>query len=183
MTAMPVMPHEFRDWTVEDLERIPDDGLQYELLDGMLLVTPSPSFGHQWASGRLFLLLSAGCPAGMKVLFAPLDWQPDLLTSLQPDLLVVRDQDVGVNNITRPLVLAVEILSPSTRRKDLFLKRSKYQDARVENYWIVDPLVPSITALSLVGNSYQSVGEATGDQTVTLEKPFPITIVPSSLVG
>ena len=43
MTAMPVVPPEFRDWTVDDLDRIPDDGLQYELLDGMLLVSPAPS--------------------------------------------------------------------------------------------------------------------------------------------
>ena len=139
MTAMPVVPHEFREWTVDDLERIPDDGLQYELLDGMLLVSPSPAARHQWVSGRLFLILTAGCPAGLKVFFAPLDWQPDPLTSFQPDLLVVRDEDVDIKNITRPLVLAVEVLSLSTRRKDLLLKRSKYEDSGVANYWIVDP--------------------------------------------
>jgi hypothetical protein len=47
MTAMPVMPHEFRDWTVDDLDLLPDDGLQYELLDGLLLVSPSPTKRHQ----------------------------------------------------------------------------------------------------------------------------------------
>ncbi len=183
MTAMPVMPYEFRDWTVDDLARIPDDGLQYELLDGMLLVSPSPAARHQWASGRLFLLLSEGCPAGMKVFFAPLDWQPDPLTSFQPDLLVVRDEDVEIKNITRPLVLAVEILSPSTRRKDLFLKRSKYEDAGVASYWIVDPEAPSITALDLVDGHYVTVGEATGHGVLMLEKPYPITIVPSMLIS
>jgi Uma2 family endonuclease len=183
MSAMPVLPHEFRPWTVDDLERLPDDGLQYELLDGMLLVTPSRTVVHQWASGRLFLLLSAGCPTELKVFFAPLDWQPDLLTSLQPDLLVVRDEDVEVKNITRPLVLAVEVLSPSTRRKDLHLKRSKYQDAGVESYWIVDPEAPSITALELIDSRYGAVAEATGDEAITVEKPFPLNVVPSSLVG
>lgn len=44
---MPVMPHGFRDWTIEDLDQLPDDGLQYELLDGMLLVSPSPTRRHQ----------------------------------------------------------------------------------------------------------------------------------------
>ena len=77
------------------------------------------------------------------------------------------------------MVLAVEILSPSTRRKDLFLKRSKYQDAGVQSYWIVDPAAPSITALELVDGQYVTVAEATGDQAVTLEKPFPVTIVPA----
>ena len=49
MTAMPVMPHEVRDWTVDDLDLLPDDGLQYELLDGMLLVSPAPTRRHQRA--------------------------------------------------------------------------------------------------------------------------------------
>ena len=49
MTAMTVLPHEFRDWTVQDLAQIPDDGLQYELLDGMLLVSPAPTKRHQRA--------------------------------------------------------------------------------------------------------------------------------------
>lgn len=182
MTAMSVMPREFRDWTVHDLEQLPDDGLQYELLDGMLLVSPAPSKRHQWASGELYLLLRSGCPAGLEVYFAPLDWQPDLLTSLQPDLLVARKDDEQIKNITTGLVLAVEVLSPSTRRKDLLLKRSKYEDAGVDSYWIVDPAVPSITALELIDGQYVTVGEASGDEAVTLEKPFPTTIVPSALV-
>src|SRR6478752_9032633 len=130
MTAMPVMPHEVRDWTVDDLDLVPDDGLQYELLDGMLLVTPAPTSPHQRAIARLFLVLAAACPPGMEIFFAPLDWRPDRYSSLQPDLLIVRDEDVEIKNITRPLVLAVEILSPSTRRKDLFLKRSKVPGRR-----------------------------------------------------
>ena len=47
------------------------------------------------------------------------------------------------------------------------------------SYWIVDPEAPSITALELVDGQYVTVGEATGDQAVTLEKPFPVTIVPA----
>src|SRR6476646_7973580 len=182
MTAMPVMPHEVRDWTVDDLDLLPDDGLQYELLDGMLLVTPAPIVGHQRAAARLHLLLAAACPPGMELFFAPLDFRPDRHTSLQPDLLIARNEDVEIKNITRPLVLAVEILSPSTRRKDLFLKRSKYQDAGVQSYWIVDPDAPSITVLELVDGQYVTVAEATGEQVVTLEKPFPVTIVPAALI-
>ena len=183
MTAMPVMPDGVRDWTVDDLDLLPDDGLQYELLDGMLLVTPAPTSPHQRASARLFLLLSAAVPPGLEIFYAPLDWRPDRHTSLQPDLLVARDDDVEIKNITRPLVLAVEILSPSTRRKDLFLKRSKYQDAGVQSYWIIDPAAPSITALELVDGPYVTAAEATGDQAVTLEKPFPVTIVPAALIN
>ena len=181
MTAMPVMPYEFRDWTVDDLARIPDDGLQYELLDGMLLVSPAPSKNHQRAVGRMFILLTTACPPGLEALVAPLDWRPDQLTSLQPDVLVLNTTDLHVP-VSESMILAVEVLSPSTRRKDLFLKRSKYQDAGVASYWIVDPEAPSITALDLVDGRYVPVGEVTGEEVLTVEKPFPVTIIPSKLI-
>ena len=57
MTTMTVMPRESRDWTVDDLDLLPDDGLQYELLDGLLLVPPAPIPVHQRAIGRLLVLL------------------------------------------------------------------------------------------------------------------------------
>src|SRR5664279_3267908 len=139
MTDMTVMPRESHDWTVHDLDLIPEDGLQYELLDGALLVSPAPVPRHQRAAARLYLLLAAACPPDLEAFFAPLDWRPDIRTSLQPDLLVVRKEDVELANITRPLVLAVEILSPSTRRKYAVYKRSKYEDSDVAGYWIVGP--------------------------------------------
>jgi Uma2 family endonuclease len=181
MTSMPVMPRESRDWTVDDLDLLPDDGLQYELLDGLLLVTPAPIKIHQRIAGQLYLILAPACPSGMEVFFAPVDWQPDRRTSLQPDLLVVSDEDTGVNNVTLPLVLAVEILSPSTRRKDLVLKRSKYEDVGVASYWVVDPEQPSVTALKLQDGRYAEVGRAVGEQELRLERPFGVTIVPAAL--
>jgi Uma2 family endonuclease len=126
-------------------------------------------------------MLAQVCPPDLELLFAPLDWRPDALTSLQPDALVLNTTDLNAI-VGETMILAVEILSPSTRRKDLFLKRSKYQDAGVQSYWIVDPEVPSITALELVDGQYETIAEATGDVAVTLEKPFPVTIVPAALV-
>lgn len=57
MSVMAVMPRESRDWTVEDLDQLPDDGLQYELLDGVLLVSPAPVKVHQRAITRMWRLL------------------------------------------------------------------------------------------------------------------------------
>jgi Uma2 family endonuclease len=183
MTDMTVMPRESHDWTVHDLDLIPEDGLQYELLDGALLVSPAPVPRHQRAAARLYLLLAAACPPDLEVFFAPLDWRPDIRTSLQPDLLVVRKEDIGPANITRPLLLAVEVLSPSTRRKDAVFKRSKYEDSGVASFWIVDPVAPSITAFDLVDGLYVTAGEATGDCAVTMRQPFTVTVVPSDLVS
>jgi Uma2 family endonuclease len=80
------------------------------------------------------------------------------------------------------MILAVEVLSPSSRRKDAVYKRSKYEDEAVPSYWIVDPDEPSITALELRDGRYVTVGEATGNQPITLTAPFPVTIVPADLI-
>ena len=184
MTVMAVMPRESRDWTVDDLDRIPDDGLQYELLDGLLLVSPAPVKVHQRAVTQLWRLLDDACPRpGMEAFVAPLDWRPDIRTSLQPDVLVARDDDLEVKNIKKPLMLAVEVLSPSTRRKDLVLKRSKYQDVGVASYWVVDPDEPSIVMYDLLDGGYVETGRAVGLDQVSAERPFPVTITPSLLVS
>ena len=181
MASMTVMPRESLEWTVDDLDRLPDDGLRYELLDGTLLVSPAPSRRHQRAAINLCMLLHEVCPADMEVLPAPLDWRPDRRTSLQPDVLVLADRNLETT-AADSMILAVEVLSPSSRRKDAVYKRSKYEDEGVPNYWIVDPDEPSITALELRDGRYVTVGEATGDQRITLTRPFPVTIVPADLI-
>lgn len=75
MTSMQVLPRGTEDWTVDDLANLPDEGLRYELVDGMLLVSPAPRLVHQRAGGRLFRLLAAACPAHLEVFYAPVDWQ------------------------------------------------------------------------------------------------------------
>ena len=182
MTGMTVMPRTAAQWTVDDLDLLPDDGLQYELLDGLLLVSPAPTRRHQRATLELATLLRTHCPSTMEVLVAPLDWRPDNRTSLQPDVLVLADRDLD-SAAADSMILAVEVLSPSTRRKDAVYKRSKYEDAGVPHYWIMDPETPSIIALELVDGRYVTAGEATGDQQITLDKPFRVRIVPAALIS
>ena len=183
MSTVTVMPRE-GDWTVDDLDRLPDDGLQYELADGVLLVSPAPVPSHQWVVGNLHLLLRTAQPPGLRVYLAPLDFRPTSRRSLQPDLLVVREQDVGRTNITRPLLLAVEVLSPSTRAKDLLLKRGLYEDSGVQSYWLVDPepASPSLTALELQGGRYAEVACVQGDGVFRAARPFPVDVVPARLL-
>ena len=182
MGVMTVMPHTGNEWTVDDLDVLPDDGLQYELLDGLLLVTPAPAPIHQRVSRRLLVLLDAACPPGYEVFTAPLDWRPDSRTSVQPDLLVVRNEDVGEQNVSAPLILAVEVLAPSTRRKDQSLKRSKYEDAGVQTYWIIDPAEPSLLALDLTDGTYVTTTHTRGTERAALHTPFPLEVVPAELV-
>ncbi|MFC5380786.1 Uma2 family endonuclease [Aquipuribacter nitratireducens] len=180
MAAVTVMPREGH-WTVDDLDRLPDDGLQYELADGVLLVTPAPVPGHQRLVGDLFVLLRQAEVPGTEVFVAPLDYRPSRVRSLQPDLLVVRSEDVGPANVQRPLLLAVEVLLPSTRSKDLLLKRGLYEDSGVASYWVLDPEEPSLLVLDLVDGRYVETARVTGDDEVRLERPFPVTIRPAAL--
>lgn len=130
-------------WTAEMLRALPDDGKRYEIVHGELLVTPSPSFTHQRAVRELLWLVEAYLRPGRRaeVLSSPADieLQPDSV--VQPDLFVfptvagkpVRDwSDIG------PLLLAIEILSPSTARYDRIVKRRLYLEQQIPEYWIVD---------------------------------------------
>ncbi len=181
MSAVTVMPRG-GDWTVADLAQLPDDGLQYELADGVLLVSPAPVPRHQIVVGELYALLRAACPAQLQVLFAPVDYQPTDRRSLQPDLLVVRRSDVGQTRIVAPLVLAVEVLSPSTRSKDLLLKRGLYEQSGVASYWVVDPEEPSVLVLELQDGSYVEAGRVVGQDELAVALPYPVVLQPSALL-
>ena len=110
-----------------DLDLMPDDGRRYELIDGSLVVTPAPSPQHQMVAGQLHLLLAAACPDELLVLFAPVDVALDDHSVLQPDLLVTPRSSVTTRDILAAPLLAVEILSPSTRHIDLGLKKARLE--------------------------------------------------------
>jgi Uma2 family endonuclease len=176
----PLMPRG-REWTVDDLEPLPDDGLRYELIDGMLIVTRTAVPLHQRAARGIFCTLDRLCPPESEVFFAPLDFRPDRHTSLEPDVLVVRREDVGEKCIERPLQLAVEVLSPSTRRQDQVLKRGVYEDAGVASYWMFDPEVPSLLVCELADGRYVDVAKASGPEEIHVERPFPVRLCPTEL--
>ncbi len=168
--------------TRDDLAAMPDDGHRYELIDGTLIVTPAPGFDHQSVVGELHLILRAACLEGLKVLLAPFDVVLTKKTVLQPDLLVARRSDFTARDLPTSPLLAVEILSPSTRHIDLGLKRSRYEAAGCPSYWVIDPATPSITAWELVDGRYELAGEATGDDALRLTKPYPVEVVPARLL-
>lgn len=130
-------------WTVDEVHELPDDGNRYEVVDGELLVTPAPAWRHQDAvlalAGQIGPWLRDH-PVG-RLLIAPADVVTGARTLVQPDLFVVplvdgrkpRDWSEAGR-----LLLAVEVLSPSSARGDRFVKRRLYQSMRVPEYWLVD---------------------------------------------
>jgi Uma2 family endonuclease len=168
--------------TVEDVHDPPDDGHRYELIDGCLIVTPAPSYKHQVAVTNLVVLLHQVVPADVEVLVAPFDWIVATHTKLQPDLLVFRRSDVDADALRVAPLLAVEILSPSTRRIDLGTKKLAIAAAGAAHYWVVDPSSPSIVAFDLVAGEFVTAGSATGDEVLALARPFDVTVVPARLL-
>ena len=132
-----------REWTVDDIHALPDDGNRYEVIDGKLFVTPAPAWRHQSAAGGLYALLLAylGRQRVGYVFVAPADVIFSPRRAVQPDVFVVppvngrrpeRFEDTG------GLLVAVEVISPGSSRADRVKKRNLYRDEGVPEYWIVD---------------------------------------------
>jgi Uma2 family endonuclease len=131
------------DWTVEMRDALPDDGNRYEVIDGELLVTPAPAWRHQYAVGELLELLSPFVTAHAlgRVIHARADVVFTPRRAVQPDVFVVPLVDGRSPrdwSAVRRMLLAVEVLSPSTGLADRQKKRVLYQDEGVPEYWIVD---------------------------------------------
>jgi Uma2 family endonuclease len=172
--------------TVDDVYDQPDDGHRYELIDGCLIATPTPWVKHQRALANLVRSLDRSLPAALEALFN-FAWIADQRTQLQPDLIVFRRHDIDFDDhdeyaLRVPPVLVVEVTSQFTHRIDLGTKKLAIAAGGAAHYWVVDPDAPSITAFDLVDGSFVEVGTASGDEAFTLERPFPITVVPSRLL-
>ena len=170
------------EWTVELLETLPDDGLRYELIDGTLLVSPAPSALHQIVAANMFRLLDGAAPVDRAVLFAPVAWQPDGRTSVEPDLLVIAKDRIAPHGITGAPEVVVEILSPSSGRFDRTVKFSRYAEGGAAHYWIVDPAMPSVEIYDLRDGEYVLVAGGAQDDTVSVTAPFAVSVTPSQLV-
>ncbi len=128
-------------YTVADLERFPDDGQRYELLDGLLLVTPSPGVGHQLVATRLASALTGALEShpGIHVV-GPGVVVREPRTQLQPDVMVFRAEGplTASWKELRETWLAVEVLSPGSRVYDRDFKRDAYLALGVPEVWLVD---------------------------------------------
>ncbi len=171
-------------FTVHDLEEMPDDGRRYELIDGELLVSPAPGLRHQALTFGLHRVLDDACPDEFYVLSAPFAVRTDLHNELQPDVLVARFDDLTEKNLPVAPVLAVEVISPSSRLVDLNLKKAAYERMGAASYWVLDPLVPSLRAFEVgADGGYAEVACVAGGQSWQAQRPFPVRLVPVELLG
>jgi Uma2 family endonuclease len=162
-------------WTTDDLDALAPDGLRRELVDGVLIVTPFPVYSHQNAASMLFTILLATCPPSLRPVNG-VEIRINHKKCLIPDLMIVRSDGLGRNpKIFRPdeVVLAVEIVSPTTVSIDRVLKPSLYASAGIPNYWRIEPTEDfRLHAYALAGDVYAEAGEF--DTQVSLKQPWPM---------
>jgi Uma2 family endonuclease len=137
------MPAHHTAWTAEKALALPNDGNRYEVLDGELFVSPAPRPVHQRAVARLWATLDEYCGKhGIgEAMMSPADIEFSPLRLIQPDVFVV-PADIAFHfrswREVKTLLLAAQVISPSTARADRGEKRHILQDEGVPEYWIVD---------------------------------------------
>jgi Uma2 family endonuclease len=182
------MPHALawpaadRPFTADDLDRLPDDGRRYELLNGVLIVSPRPTTVHQLAAGLLTTLLTNSWPNELYVVPEPAV-QLTEQTEFDPDIVVVRREDVGGAKFWIPPLLAVELRSPSTAIIDRNAKLAAYEMFGVESYWIFDPEPkrPELTVFELGDGGYRQTAQVAGEDSLRVDRPFEVELVPARL--
>jgi Uma2 family endonuclease len=150
--------------TYDDLEAIPQEreGDRHEIINGELVVTPSPVPRHQIVFHNLILRLGIHIETEDLGMLLPAATDIRLTSGdvLIPDLSFIlkhRLDIIGSKAIEGPPDLVVEILSPGTRRRDLTTKRALYAGFGVSEYWLVDPEARTVTVLALVGDHYEPI--------------------------
>ena len=165
-------------WTVDDLEGLPEDGVRRELLDGVLHVTPSPAPSHQVFAARLMVALEATCPDQYHVSQAN-----DVILSGKrlfiPDVLITTDVAARRDSkfVADEVLLAAEIVSPSSKSMDRVLKPALYAKAGIPFYWLIElhgGLTVHTFTLNAAEKAYQPANVFT--ETIKLDEPWPIEI-------
>lgn len=171
-------------YTVEDLYAFREQrgDVTVQLIEGELIVSPGPSVQHQDVLVELLVILRSAVPEDLKVVPAPLDLRAGERTVIQPDLMVIPRSLRSGSEVGIPPVLAVEILSPSSRRTDLVLKPEALARSGCQHYWVVDPRLPAIRVFRLVDGVLVTDQVVEGEALLSTAVPFAVDLRPADLV-
>lgn len=166
-------------WTTDDLDQLPEDGIRRELIDGVLLVTPTPAPSHQTIAGMLMAWLARHCPAEFAVTQA-VEVRISRRRSFIPDVQVVT-KEAAARNLPRfapaEVLLAIEIVSPSSVSMDRILKPALYAQAGIPCYWSVE-IEPEFVVHTYELKPQSTVYTITGEfsDVVKVDLPWEITL-------
>jgi Uma2 family endonuclease len=146
-------------WTYEEYYKLEDDQ-RYEIINGNLLMAPAPDMWHQDWLGDLYSLVKSFVKKNKlgHLSIAPVDVVLDAENTVQPDLVFVAKDNLGI--IQRRAIfgtpdLLVELVSPSSVRRDRYDKKELYARFGVKEYWIGDPANKSVEILTLKKGRYE----------------------------
>ncbi len=168
-------------WNRARWEQLPDDGNRYEVIDGVLYMTTAPSAFHQWIIRQIVLALydQVDRPGIGRVLWSPIGVFMPGCDPVQPDILVIRTDDLGMvydRRINGVPALLVEVLSPSNPAQDTEIKLEAYAHAGVPEYWIVRPSTRDVLVYTFPdlarGIFTQSTVVAADDDLISPTLPF-----------
>ncbi|MDG4828381.1 Uma2 family endonuclease [Solwaraspora sp. WMMD1047] len=166
-------------WSTEDLDAMPEDGRRRELLDGVLIMPPSPTVAHQTITMRLAAALADGCPDGYDVTHG-VEIRFDQHRALIPDVLVTTFEAAKRQPHwyhPHEVVLAVEVVSPGTRVMDRITKPAIYAQAGIPFHWRIETheaLVAYTHQLDSVTEEYVPTGRWT--KVIEVPEPWLITL-------
>jgi Uma2 family endonuclease len=150
-----------------------------EMVDGAVLVRPSPGFAHVDALLTLAGLLRAAAPPDLRVLTSPFPVRLGRRTRLRPDLLVARYADLLRDELAAPPLLAVDVGGELG-----IIRRVVYGRHGVPSYWTLDPEVPALTAFELdAAGEFRTVAEVAGGERFVAVRPFRVSVCPIELVA
>lgn len=162
----------------------PETTQPVEVVDGRTIVNPNPANPHQYASARLAQILGAAAVASDLCVLVPSgDWvlRRDPLLVRQPDVVVVTREQARAPWLESPPVLAVEVLSPGSRERDLVAKRREYAEAGLGWYWLVALEAPQALVLRNDGGTFVEAASARGNGRLVVAEPFAVDLSPSDL--
>ena len=158
MKSMAVTAPKKRKFTYEDYLMTPDDQ-RYELIEGDLIMTPSPVPYHQWLLKNIAFDLEKFVREKKmgKIFYAPCDVYLDNENVLQPDILFISKERlniIGEKNIQGAPDLVIEILSESSAYRDMVKKKKLYAQFGVKEYWIIDPGEKTVEIYTLKNDTF-----------------------------
>jgi Uma2 family endonuclease len=187
MTAQPAEPARRHMWTpdpvrqrlanytVEDALALPDDAPRVELRDGVIIVVPSPSFGHQDIGNLLWAWFREHGPREYRPATA-VGVVINQRNTLEPDVVLLRQPVEQQHHYFEPeqVVIVVEVVSPGTKRRDRLEKPADYAAAGIPHYWRIEQDPVHVFAYELINGEYKLVGDTTDE--LVLERPFDLCL-------
>jgi Uma2 family endonuclease len=163
------------DYMIEDVFNLPDDAPRVELRDGVMIVVPSPTLGHQKIGNRLWSWFEVNAPEEFEP-WTAVGVAVGLKDSMEPDVLLIRRPVSMENHFVLPsqVAIVVEVVSPGTKRRDRLEKPAEYAAAQIPHFWRIEQNPVHVFAYDLVGDHYELAADSADE--LVLSAPFDIKL-------